>query len=147
LGIRAERFFNEDSSLAYVVADAGASCRPSRPGTIHRFINTTDVVAAIEDILGLGRLSKFDHFSRPLTDVFAATPDLTPWSAAPPTADLNAINSYGAAAKMSGSLDFSAPDRINDAEFNQILWTMIKGGQPAPAITSKSPLHVFQLGR
>ena len=30
----------------------------NRPGTAHRFINTTDVIAAIEDILGMGRLSK-----------------------------------------------------------------------------------------
>jgi hypothetical protein len=33
-------------------------------GTVHSFINTTDVVAAIEDILGMGRTSKFDYFSR-----------------------------------------------------------------------------------
>ncbi|MBV9086132.1 MAG: bifunctional YncE family protein/alkaline phosphatase family protein, partial [Acidobacteriaceae bacterium] len=38
----------------------------NRPGTVHRFANTTDVVAAIEDILGLGRMSKFDYFSRSL---------------------------------------------------------------------------------
>src|SRR5208282_3072399 len=42
----------------------------NRPGTIHRFANTTDVVAAIEDILGLGRLSQFDYFSRSLADIF-----------------------------------------------------------------------------
>jgi hypothetical protein len=42
-----------------------------RPGTVHRFINTTDVVAAIEDILGMGQLSKFDYFSRLLADIFA----------------------------------------------------------------------------
>jgi hypothetical protein len=29
----------------------------SFPGSIHRFANTTDVVAAIEDLLGLGQLS------------------------------------------------------------------------------------------
>ena len=50
----------------------------NHPGTIHRFANTTDVIAAIEDILGLDRLSKFDYFSRPLTDIFAPTPDLSP---------------------------------------------------------------------
>ncbi len=49
----------------------------NRPGTVHRFVNTTDVVAAIEDILGMGRLSKFDYFSRSLADIFAPTADLT----------------------------------------------------------------------
>ena len=33
----------------------------------------TDVVGVIEDILGIGRLSKFDHFSRSLADIFAPT--------------------------------------------------------------------------
>jgi len=91
------------------------------------------VVAAIEDILGLGRLSKYDYFSRPLTDIFAVTPDLSPWTAIVPKVDRDEINSHGTiAATMSENLDFSAPDRVNDAIFNQILWTMIKGTQPFP---------------
>src|SRR5207245_1903132 len=86
----------------------------NRPGTIHRFANTTDVVAAIEDILGLGRLSKFDYFSRPLSDVFAATPDLTPYQPLTPTADMHALNpGQSAAARMSQDIDLSAPDHVN----------------------------------
>ncbi|HTQ78768.1 MAG TPA: beta-propeller fold lactonase family protein, partial [Thermoanaerobaculia bacterium] len=42
----------------------------NRPGAIHRFVNTTDVTATIEQILGLPSLSHFDHFGRPLVDVF-----------------------------------------------------------------------------
>jgi hypothetical protein len=105
----------------------------SRPGTIHRFANTTDVVAAIEDILGLGRLSKFDYFSHSLSDIFAATPDLTPYKALTPTADMNALNpGDSAAARMSQDIDLSQADHVNDALFNQILWSMLKGDQPAP---------------
>jgi hypothetical protein len=105
----------------------------SRPGTIHRFANTTDVVAAIEDILGLGRLSKFDYFSRSLSDVFAATSDLTPYEALTPTADMNALNpGESAAARMSQDIDLSQADHVNDALFNQILWSMLKGDRPAP---------------
>jgi DNA-binding beta-propeller fold protein YncE len=118
-----------------------------RKGTIHRFANTTDVVAAIEDILGLGRLSKFDYFSRPLTDIFAATPDLSPWTAIVPEADRDEMNSPGtAAARMSENLDFSAPDRVNDETFNQILWTIMKGAQPYPSADTKAPLHIFHAG-
>jgi hypothetical protein len=118
-----------------------------RPGTIHRFVNTTDVVAAIEDILGLGRLSKFDYFSRPLTDIFAATPDLSPWTAIVPEADRYEMNSPGtAAARMSDTLDFSAPDRVNDEIFNQILWTIMKGAQPYRSADTKAPLHVLHAG-
>ena len=50
----------------------------NRPGVIHRFVNTTDVLATIEEILGLRSFSHFDHFGRTLADVFATEPDLRP---------------------------------------------------------------------
>lgn len=120
----------------------------SRPETIHRFANTTDVVAAIEDILGLDRLSKYDYFSRPLSDVFADTPDLTPYTAINPQVDMKEMNpAQGAAAQMSEALDLSAPDRSNDQLFNRILWSMMKPDSPAPPISIKAPLHVLQSGQ
>ncbi|HLW53786.1 MAG TPA: bifunctional YncE family protein/alkaline phosphatase family protein [Candidatus Angelobacter sp.] len=120
----------------------------SRPGTIHRFANTTDVVAAIEDILGLDRLSKFDYFSRSLADVFAADPDLTPYKAVVPEADMKEMNpSQGAEAQMSEGLDLSAPDRINDDVFNHILWYIIKAESELPAIARKAPMHAMQIAR
>ncbi|HEY6251081.1 MAG TPA: bifunctional YncE family protein/alkaline phosphatase family protein [Candidatus Angelobacter sp.] len=119
----------------------------SRPGTIHRFANTTDVVAAIEDILGLGRLSKFDYFSRPMSDVFSDTPDLTPYRALNPEVDMKELNpAQGAAARMSEGLDLSAADRVNDEVFNRILWYMIKADSPAPPIVPRSPLDQLQSG-
>jgi YVTN family beta-propeller protein len=120
----------------------------NRPGTIHRFANTTDVVAAIEDILKLGHLSKFDYFSRPLSDVFADTVDPTPYEAIPPEANMEERNPpKTAAARMSEQLDLSAPDLINDALFNEILWLAIKGDEPPPAVQSKAPLHALQISR
>jgi len=120
----------------------------NRPGTIHRFINTTDVVAAIEDILGLSRLSKYDYFSRSLADVFAATPDMSPWTALAPQIDMHEINpSTTPAARMSEGLDFSAPDRVNDVVFNNILWGMLKGSDPFPVAHAKAPMHLFEAGR
>lgn len=120
----------------------------NRPGTMHRFANTTDVVAAIEDILGLGRLSQFDYFSRSLADIFADTPDLSPFASIVPEADMNEINPPATpAAKASAELDFSAPDRVDDAIFNQILWSMMKGSQPQPATGAKAPLHAYQVSR
>ena len=119
-----------------------------RPGTIHRFANTTDVVAAVEDILKLGRMSKFDYFSRSLADMFAATPDLTPYSAMVPKVDLNEMNpAQGAAARMSEGLDFSAPDRIDDALFNRILWAMLKPAGTVPSGTNMAPVHALQLAQ
>lgn len=117
----------------------------NRPGTVHRFINTTDVVAAIEDILGMGRLSKFDYFSRSLADIFAPTADLTPYDPIIPTQDLNEKNPENtAAARMSEGLDFSAPDRVDDQLYNRILWLMLKGDVPAPVARSHGALQALQ---
>ena len=120
----------------------------NRPGVIHRFVNTTDAVAAIEDILGLSRLSQFDYFSRSLSGIFADKPDLTPYKALMPRQSLQEKNPpKTAAAKISEQLDFSAPDRIDDAVFNNLLWMMLKPDQPMPAARNKSPLEILQLAR
>jgi DNA-binding beta-propeller fold protein YncE len=120
----------------------------SRGGTIHRFANTTDVLAAIEDILGLGRLSKYDYFSRSLADVFSATPDYTPYKAITPEANMEEMNPpKTAAARMSEGLDFSRADAIDDARFNAILWTMLKGERPMPPPQAMAPLQLLQVSR
>jgi hypothetical protein len=120
----------------------------SRPGTVHRFINTTDVVAAIEDILGMGRLSKFDYFSRSLADIFGATPDLSPFDPITPKQDLNEKNPQNtAAARMSEELDLSAPDRADEQVYNCILWLMLKGDAPLPALRNHAPLHALEASR
>ena len=117
----------------------------NRPGTVHRFVNTTDVIAAIEDILGMGRLSKFDYFSRSLADIFAPTPDLTPYDPIIPTQDLNEKNPQNtAAARLSEGLDFSAPDRADDQLYNRILWMMLKGDAPVPVPRNHAALHTLQ---
>src|SRR6266480_464477 len=117
----------------------------NRSGTVHRFINTTDVIAAIEDILGMGRLSKFDYFSRSLADIFASAPDLTPYGPIIPTQDLNEKNPQNtAAARLSENLDLSAPDRVDDQLYNRILWLMLKGDVPPPVAQSHAALHALQ---
>jgi DNA-binding beta-propeller fold protein YncE len=120
----------------------------NRPGTVHRFVNTTDVVAAIEDILGMGRLSKFDYFSRSLAEIFAATPDLTPYDPITPTQDLNEKNPQNtAAARMSEALDLSAPDRVDDQVYNRILWLMLKGAAAPPVARTWGPLQAMEASR
>ena len=117
----------------------------NRPGILHRFINTTDVIAAIEDILGMGRLSKFDYFSRSLAEIFAPAPDLTPYDPITPTQDLNEKNPQNtAAARLSESLDLSAPDRVDDQLYNRILWLMLKGDVPPPATQNHAALQALQ---
>jgi DNA-binding beta-propeller fold protein YncE len=120
----------------------------NHPGAIHRFANTTDVVAAIEDILGLGRMSKFDYFSRSLADVFSQTPDFAPYRSLVPLADMKETNpSKGVAARMSEGLDLRAADRSDDALFNRVLWYMLKPDSAPPSSGNKAPLHTLQAAR
>jgi DNA-binding beta-propeller fold protein YncE len=102
------------------------------PGVVHRFVNTTDVIATIEDILGLAPLSQFDRFGRPLRGIFNATADLTPYTAIKPAIDLNERNPPK---PQTSKLDFSRPDAINDDVLNRILWQAIKGDAPYPGET------------
>jgi DNA-binding beta-propeller fold protein YncE len=118
----------------------------NRSGTIHRFVNTTDAVAAIEDILGLDRLSKYDYFSRSLADLFQPTPDLTPYIALRPQNDMDEKNPpKTSAAALSEGIDLRVADRVNDALFNRILWLIVKGSEQTPAFDVKAPLHALQL--
>ena len=120
----------------------------NHPGTVHRFANTTDVVGAIEDILGLGRMSKFDYFSRSLADVFSPTPDFAPYRSLVPQADMKETNpSKGVAAQMSQGLDLRAADRSDGALFNRVLWYMLKPDNAAPSVANKAPLHNLHAAR
>ena len=106
----------------------------NRAGVFHRFVNTTDVIATIEEILGLGSMSQFDHYGHPLRDIFAKEADLRPYEAIVPSVDRNEKNPENApGAKPSALLDFSRPDAIDDAVLNAILWRTIKGDTPMPA--------------
>ena len=108
----------------------------NRPGTIHRFANTTDVLRTIEEILGLESLSHFDHYGRPLRDVWAAEPDLAPYAALVPQVRLDERNPPNTAlAHASARLDLHAEDAADEDLFNRILWSVIKGPSiPYPGI-------------
>ncbi|MGH9549503.1 MAG: YncE family protein [Terriglobales bacterium] len=75
----------------------------------------------------------------------AATLDLPPYDPIIPTQDLNEKNPQNtAAARLSESLDLSAPDRVDDQPYNRILWLMMKGDVPPPVAQSHAALHVPQ---
>jgi DNA-binding beta-propeller fold protein YncE len=115
----------------------------SRPRVWHRFVNTTDVMATIEDVLSLDHLSQFDAFGRPLRGVFAATPDLTPYSARPAEVPLVERNPPGGpGARESLQFDFRYEDLADDDRFNRVLWLAIKGDRISyPGGHSRTPLQ------
>ncbi|MDQ3809511.1 MAG: hypothetical protein M3336_04405 [Chloroflexota bacterium] len=107
-------------------------------------MNTTDVLATIEEILGLEALSQFDYYGRPLRDIWATAPDLRPYVAMTPAQSLTERNpNHGVGARESSRLDLAAADRIDDAAFNWLLWRVIKGSAtPYPRPRRMSALDV-----
>ncbi len=100
----------------------------ARGGVLHRFANTTDVIATIAEILHLGSLSQFDLHGRPLRDAFASTPKLAPYTALTPAVSLTERNPRRSAWRdVDGALDLRAADRVEDNRFNRILWRLVKG--------------------
>jgi DNA-binding beta-propeller fold protein YncE len=114
----------------------------NRGRVYHRFTNTTDVVATMEDILGLGRLSQFDQYGRPLREIWDSKPDLRPYSVLRPAVPLDELNpKRGAMAEASKGLVLDVEDRSNDDLFNRILWRSIKGETPYPGTKRMSALE------
>jgi hypothetical protein len=116
----------------------------NRGGTIHRFVNTTDVFATMEEILGLQPLSQFDFYGRPLREIFGDKPDLRPFVALKPEQSLDELNpQHGANAQASSMLNLDEPDAADEDAFNRILWSEIKGdGNPYPKTKRMSSLEV-----
>src|SRR5215813_1004625 len=115
----------------------------NRGGVIHRFVNTTDALATIEEILGLDKLSQFDYYGHPLREIFADTPDLTPYAALKsehPITELNPPKSSTATASL--KLDLDHVDAADEDAFNRVLWTMLKGSQPYPGTKRMSTLDL-----
>jgi YVTN family beta-propeller protein len=112
-------------------------------GVIHRFVNTTDVIATMAEILHLGSLSQFDYYGRPLRDVFADTPDVAPYDPLTPALALDERNpKRGMGARESQELDLSAEDRANEELFNRVLWRAIKGPRdPYPGATRQPAIN------
>ncbi|HZI99665.1 MAG TPA: hypothetical protein VFD22_03305, partial [Gemmatimonadaceae bacterium] len=120
----------------------------TKGGVIHRFINTSDVIATIEEILKLGTMSSFDHYGRPLRDIWASKPDSRPYTALKPDVPLDQMNPrHGALAEESKKLALGKEDIADEDLFNRILWRQIKGNSvPWPGVKRMSPLEVIDPG-
>jgi sugar lactone lactonase YvrE len=116
----------------------------NRSGVRHRFVNTTDVIATIVEILGLEHLSQFDAFGRPLRGLFAGTPDLTPYVAQRPSWPLTDRNPAGGGpgAGEAAALDFGSVDAANEEAFNRSLWLALKGNRPYPGAVRSTRIEI-----
>ena len=115
----------------------------NRAGVIRRFVNTTDVLATVEDILNLGKLSKFDYYGHSLRELFTDIPDLSPYVALESSQPLNELNPpKNATARASLELNLDRVDAADEDAFNRILWSLLKAGQPHPGVKRMSSLEM-----
>jgi YVTN family beta-propeller protein len=113
---------------------------------------TLSMYRTIEDILGLGHSNLNDALAVPMTDVFdvqeknwtfAAIPSDYLYGTQLPLPPLAAghhilYSTHNAVywAKVTEGMDFSAEDRVNDEQFNRIMWKGLMGARPYPAFRS-----------
>lgn len=118
----------------------------ARTGPQHRFVNTTDVLATMEALLGLDALSPYDHYGRPLREIWRTAPDVQPYVAITPTQSLTQKNPpRGTGAIESRRLDLRYEDVADEDLFNRILWRAIKGNAvPYPGPTRMSSAEVVR---
>ena len=100
----------------------------------HTAYTTTSLLRTMELILGLPPMTQYDAASNSLWRCFNNTPDHPPFSVRPSQVNLNdknlAENKWQA---LSETFNFSIEDRVNDFDFNEVIWRAVKGlDSPCP---------------
>jgi hypothetical protein len=100
----------------------------------HTAYTTTSLLRTMELILGLPPMTQYDAASNSLWRCFNNTPDHPAFNTRPCQVNLNdknlEENKYQA---LSETFDFSMEDRVNDFDFNEVLWRAVKGlDSPCP---------------
>lgn len=100
----------------------------------HTPYTTTSLLRTMELILGLPPMTQYDAAANSLWRCFNNTADHPPYKARPNNVDLNdknkAENKWQA---LSETFDFSVEDRVNDFDFNEVIWRAVKGlDSPCP---------------
>ena len=100
----------------------------------HTPYTTTSLLRTMELILGLPPMTQYDAAATSLWRCFNNTPDHPPYTYKPAIVDLNdknkAENKWQA---LSETFDFSIEDRVNDFDFNEVIWRSVKGlDSPCP---------------
>lgn len=94
----------------------------------HTAYTTSSLIRTMELILGLPPMSQYDASATPLWRCFNNTPDHPPFMARPCQVDLDEKNlTESIWQKKSEKFDFTREDRIDDHEFNQVIWKAVKG--------------------
>jgi YVTN family beta-propeller protein len=102
--------------------------------TDHTIYSTSSLLRTIELILGLPPMSQYDAAAVPLWRCFTNNPGHQPFKVKPCRVNLDEINvAENEFQAISELFDFTREDRINDSEFNEVIWKAVKGvNSPCP---------------
>jgi len=100
----------------------------------HTPYTTTSLLRTMELILGLPPMTQYDAAANSLWRSFNNIPDHPPYNARPNKVDLNDKNkAENQWQSLSETFDFSVEDRVNDFDFNEVIWRAVKGlDSPCP---------------
>jgi YVTN family beta-propeller protein len=102
----------------------------------HTPYTTSSVLRTIELILGLPPMSQYDAAATPMWRCFSETAGHRPFTSIPCNIDLTQTNQVVSKwSEKSEKFDFSKEDKVKEAEFNEVIWAAVKGGNskcPAP---------------
>ncbi len=94
----------------------------------HTPYTTASFLRTIELILGLPPMSQYDAAATPLWRCLNSTPNHPPFNAKPSQVNLDDINkATNKWQEMSETFNFKIEDRIDDNQFNVVIWKAVKG--------------------
>jgi len=101
----------------------------------HTMYSTSSALRTIELILGLHPMSQYDASAEPMWRCFNNTATHPPFKAVANVVDLNLKNvAVNKLSMLSEKFDLSKEDRIPDRQFNEVIWSAVKGTEiPCPA--------------
>lgn len=100
----------------------------------HTAYTTTSLLRTMELILGLPPMTQYDAASNSLWRCLDNTADHPPYKYRKNNINLNDKNfQVSEWQKLSETFDFTAEDRVNDFQFNEVIWRAVKGlDSPCP---------------
>lgn len=100
----------------------------------HTAYTTTSLLRTIELVLGLPPMSQYDAAANSLWRCMNSTPDHPSFNAKPCLINLDMKNlAENEWQQLSEKFDFTAEDRVNDFQFNEVIWRAVKGiDSPCP---------------
>ncbi len=100
----------------------------------HTPYTTSSLLRTMELVLGLPPMTQYDAAANSLWRCFNTVSDHPPFKYRPANIDLNEKNTgQNRWQALSETFDFSVEDRVNDFDFNEVIWRSVKGlDSPCP---------------